>query len=772
VFLTDFQILNKHVAIGGDSPLSQAIWASEHIHLGPDDSKFSLAFTALSYAAPEKNRYRYKLEGFDEEWTEVGSTRRFATYTSLPPGDYIFRVIAANNDGVWNEAGTALKITIHPYWWQTRIFRWIVGTLVVGMVLTGYVWRVQSIEQQRRFLEQEVARQTAELERAQKIAGLGSFRHNIATGEIVWSKNLCHIVGLGYEERKLSLPEIQQFIHPDDLPVVHQVFQDMRAGKLSSAALDIRIVSPDGTIRYGYDQFEAISDEQGKPIAIIGTLQDITERKLAEQALQEARKKAEAANQAKSTFLANMSHELRTPLNAIIGFAQLLRQNKEMAGDYRDMVDIIHRSGTHLLTLINNILELSKIEAGCMTVNETVCFLPRLLDDIEDMFVLRAREKNLSLDCSLAPDVPRAIKTDEARLRQILINLLSNAIKFTSEGGITLLVERDGQHPARSETVDGSIHTIRFTVTDTGAGIAADEQEHLFAAFSQTTTGRLAKEGTGLGLAISHSFIQLLGGNIQVQSEVGQGTTVTFTIQAQQEEMQEQATMGPERRVVGLQPGQPTYRLLIVDDHSETRLLLTRLFSLSGFELHEASNGQEAITVWQQWKPHLIWMDMRMPVMDGYEATRQIKAQPEGKDTIIIALTTSAFEEDRKEVLSVGCDDFVRKPIVDQVLYARLDHHLGVRYIYADEHVSEQPVSPEELSAALQQLPREIVEKLKYTAFLGDIASLSELVEDIREQQQEHETLADGLDYLAQDFRFDVIIKMMEEVLKDEQSAR
>ncbi len=491
--------------------------------------------------------------------------------------------------------------------------------------------------------------------------------------------------------------------------------------------------------------------------SIMWVVHDITQRKRAEQELQQAKRAADEANQAKSEFLANMSHELRSPLNAILGFTQLLHRSAGLTPEQQENLSIVTRSGEHLLTLINNVLDLAKIEAGRTTLNEIDCDLHQLLDDVVNLFRLKAIEQQLQLHFELT-HVPHYIHIDQLKLRQILINLLSNAFKFTHQGSVTLSVSGP---LAAAEPIDATPPIpLHFAVTDTGVGIAPDDIEQIFEAFGQTKTGQQTRQGTGLGLTISQQFVTLMGGKLQVHSTLGQGTTFSFQLVVQP------AIAPPlpaqRRQVVSLAPGQALYRILVVDDQWQNRELLVKLLTPVGFAVATAEDGQAAIEQWEQWSPHLILMDMRMPRLDGYAATKQIKATIKGQATAIIALTASVLEHDQAVTLSAGCDDFIRKPFQAADIFAALHKHLGVEFCYADE-VPPAGISPELTEATLtraacQALPQEWRQHFQQALSMADMDAIRRLLAQI---QVTHPQLAQILAQKADNFEYEQIAAAM-----------
>jgi signal transduction histidine kinase/CheY-like chemotaxis protein len=549
VVLTEFLLFNRSVGVGGDSPLQKPIWATNALTLKHDQSIFTIEFAALGYEGPEKNRYRYRLEGLEPTWNEVDSTRRSATYTRLAAGNYVFRVQGSDNDLTWNDAGVRLDVTVLPPWWETWWFKSLAFMALVSLAYATYLARVRGLHAAASQLETLVAQRTNELQ-----------------------------------------------------------------------------VAKDG---------------------------------------------ADAANRAKSAFLANMSHEMRNPLSAVLAMTSLLRE-EGVSSEQRGYLEAIDRSGEHLLSVINAVLDLAKVEAGEQEALPVSFDIVALARDVVEMLRAEASRKNLTLVYDCAPDVQRFVRADAAKLRQVLLNILGNAIKFTGNGGVTLrLTSRPDQKFLGT--------WLRFEVEDTGIGIAAEDQARIFEPFVQLDRGQ---KGTGLGLAITRRFVQMMGGDITVESELGRGSRFRLEIPAQcanaEEEVANTATF--TGAWLTLAPGQPECRVLIVEDDLEIGTVMEQMLRRARFEVRLVKRAKEAIEIFQLWKPHFIWMDLWMPEMSGTEAAQRIRQLQDGRNVKIAAMTAAAFESEREQVLAAGMDDFVRKPYRPREIFDCLARHLQVRF--------------------------------------------------------------------------------------------
>ncbi len=512
----------------------------------------------------------------------------------------------------------------------------------------------------------------------------------------------------------------------------------------------------------------ALWDEGGEITGFVGLVYDLSERKQAEQELLRyreqleetvqqrthelrlARDAADSANKAKSAFLANMSHELRTPLNAILGFSQLVRQDQSLTSSQRENLDIINNSGDHLLKLINDVLEIAKIEAGKLQLEVATFDLHKLVREVSDMMSLRAQQKGLQLELDQSSAFPRLIKGDEARLRQILVNLVSNAVKFTEQGGVTMRLR--SRHNAH--------HHLLIEVEDTGPGISKKDQQRLFKPFEQLSAGAASQGGTGLGLAIVHQFVQLMAGNVSVESKPGQGSLFRVDLPLNEPDEAEMIRLIDESHgaVVGLARGQGSRRILIAEDQRDNQILLTRLMTDLGLEVKVAQNGEECIQIFQSWKPDLIWMDQRMPVMDGVEATRRIRELPGGKQVKVVAVTASALKDQEKTLRTSGMDDYVSKPYRFDEIFHSLEKQLGLTLVYAE--------SESEHESALVTPPSEQLRELYQLADVGQIFEIKEIASRLQAENETYIPFARQLLKLAKGFDIEGISAFIKQYLK------
>lgn len=659
------------------------------------------------------------------------------------------------------------RIDMKPFRWEGRFLirgetRWVriasdptpmpdAGSAWSGIVsdITEYKKVEAELHSYRHHLEDLVEQRTRERNVANKElattqfamdkAGIGIHWIDADTGRFQYVNDYAASL-LGY-----SVEEMLAMGVPDVDPAFSEGnFAEKTAGlrELGASVVQTSEKHKDGHVIPIEVSFYYLSNEN----IFISFISDITERKRIQEELIRARDTADAANRAKSVFLANMSHELRTPLNAILGFSTMLQNNPDLTRGQRDEIAIINRSGNHLLTLINDVLEVAKIEAGRIELENAAFDLILLEQDVVDMMRLRAEKQGLQLLTDEIPPVPRYIFGDQARMRQILINLVGNAIKFTKQGGVTL----------RLGTRQNLEKHLLIEVEDSGIGIAPEDRKRVFEPFVQLGEHSVNR-GTGLGLTITQQFVQLMGGSIELESEPGKGSLFRVSLplhEATEADVTKQPELEP-RKVIGLVPGQAEYRILIAEDQLENQLLLGRVLADLGLQYKTAEDGAKAVALFQSWEPQLILMDQRMPVMDGMEATRAIRELPGGGEVKIVAVTASAFKEQRDELLASGMDGFISKPYRPSEIYDCLATQLGVQFLYERGDQESKPVeaiTPEilvTLSAPLRKRLKEALESLDSSRIRRVLSSVGD----------ENAALEASLAVLTEDYNYPAILE-------------
>lgn len=636
---------------------------------------------------------------------------------------------------------------------QAQLWSYLAGITVLNLLITALAAGYRQVERSLREREQRLAE-------AQRLAHLGSWELDLSNNHLEWSAEIFRIFEVDPERFGASYEAFLAAIHPDDRDLVNQAYTDSLANR-APYEITHRLQIPDGRVKYVHERCETFYGDDGEALRSLGTVQDITAQHLIEEELaryrqhleeevavrtrelEAARDTADAANRAKSVFLANMSHELRTPLNAILGFAQIMQRDCALPDVQRGNLAAINRSGRHLLALINDVLDISRIEAGRTAIQAAPFDLDDTLRAIEEMTRVRADAKGLSFVVERVEPVPRYVNGDAPRLRQILLNLLSNAVKYTDRGGVRL----------RIAAADAG--RLLFEVIDTGPGIPNAEQQRIFEAFYQTSAGAAKGEGAGLGLAISREYTRLMGGELGMRGEAGQGSTF-YCILPLPEVAGSLADIGLPHRVTCLKPGQRNIDVLVVEDNADNRELLCHLLERVGFRIRGAGNGVEALAEFQARRPDFVWMDMRMPLMDGYEATRRIRTLPGGGEVKIAALTASAFRENRDDILAAGCDEMVAKPLDEQQIFETMARLLGVAFDY--ERAATEGARTAAATTALPALPPELAAALRAAAESLDIEACRALIERIEAIDAD---AANNLHALVNDFRFEELIRLL-----------
>ena len=553
------------------------------------------------------------------------------------------------------------SVNQHWYYLQDRAIRWTDGRIVrleIATDITKLKEAEQTLRQNEKYLRSYFE---------QPLVGMMTISPE--KGILQVNNTLCEMSG--YSRKELLTMGWTEITYPDDASLDVDHFAQMLAGKIKAYTIDKRFVRKNGKIIYSTISVSCVHSDNGEVERIVVLAIDISKRKQAELALQEAKKAADIANKAKSNFLANMSHELRTPLNGILGYTQILMWDENTTEKQREGLEIIDSSGEYLLTLINDILDLSKIEADRVELYPTDVNFHKFLQGITDLFRVRAEQKGIDFIYEPLSYLPLGVYVDEKRLRQVLINLLGNSVKFTEKGTVTLKV---GYHQGK----------IRFQIEDTGIGIGEEDLETIFKPFQQSGSDNYKAEGTGLGLAITERIVELMGGRIYVESTLGEGSTFWFAIDLPkaknpiQEEQEIEKNLSP---IIGFEGDAKI--ILLIDAKWENRSVIVNLLMPLGFKIVEASNGQEGIDKAIEIQPDLIMTDLVLPVVDGLEVVKCLRERLEFKHTPIFAVTASVFDYDQKQSYNVGCNAFIPKPFRAEMLLENLQKFLNLTWIHS-----------------------------------------------------------------------------------------
>ncbi|HEY9830501.1 MAG TPA: ATP-binding protein, partial [Stenomitos sp.] len=571
------------------------------------------------------------------------------------------------------------------------------------------------------------------------------------------------LVGIKPEVVMQDASVLHNLIIEEDRPLHEQLTEESRRN-LSLFEMQMRKRIPSGKIQWSYVRSAPRRLEDGRTVWD-GIEIDITNLKQAEAELAKAKEAAEAANRAKSAFLANMSHELRTPLNGILGYAQILQRDKNATPKQKEGVDIIYQCGMHLLTLINDILDLSKIEAGKLELYPEDCHFLSFLAGITEIFRLKATQKSLTFTYLPLNQLPTIIHADEKRLRQVLMNLLSNAVKFTDKGSVIFTVEVIQGHEPLTMT------KIRFQVEDTGIGISPEQLKTIFLPFEQVGDSSRHAEGTGLGLAITQKNVDLMGGKILVESTPNLGSRFGFEIDVPVVSTPIKPTpVNRTHSIIGYSGSKR--KILIVDDCWENRTVFINMLEPIGFELEEAADGQEGVEKALQFQPDLILADLVMPVMDGYQMARQLRQLPEIQNTIILAISAKAFVVNRQESLESGYNDFLPKPIQCEDLLGKIQSYLHLSWIYDSESEPQaQKLGDQSSHHSLTELteiimpPQEELIALYEAAYSGYVNGVEEEIIRLRQLNPKYMPFATKIMGLSEQFEYEQIVNLIENYL-------
>lgn len=643
--------------------------------------------------------------------------------------------------------------SLTPVWDEQRINRLI----------------VYSINITERQLAEEALRQSEEQFRSVfENAAIGKCLADLA-GK-VWQVNTSFCQMLGYSEPELLSLTFPEITVAEDREIDRSYIEQLLKLEIPSYQIEKRYVHKNGQVIWTILSVSLVKDRQQQPLHFICQFQNISDRKLVETSLQEAKIAAEAASLAKSTFLANMSHELRTPLNGILGYAQIQQADQSLTAKQKEGSNVIYQCGTHLLTLINDILDLSKIEADKLELAAEAFHFPSFLIGIMEIFRLKAEEKSISLTNSDFAQLPTVIHADRKRLRQVLLNLLSNAIKFTNKGGVVFkvevvnLTEKERANCTKTAVnLQGSTYIrLHFQVEDTGIGLTAEEIEKIFLPFEQVGEQKYRSEGTGLGLAISQKILKMMDSQISVESRPKIGSIFRFDLDLPV--LLSTALPNTKKNQIISYSGK-TRKILVVDDHWQNRAVLINMLEPIGFELLEAVNGQEGLEKAIEWKPDLIFLDLMMPVRDGWEVMQKLQQLPQNPQVIVISANVLEVEQQRS--WASGCQDYLVKPFQTEELLHKIQRHLSLSWIYQEDSVNKFPEVAENSYcldvASIQVIPAEnTLIDLHNAALGGDVEGVEQIAMHLQQLTPEYRSFVSNILELADDFRYEELAELVE----------
>jgi len=677
-------------------------------HLKPNDEiefdygshVYEILMNALEFTSPEENVYRFRLVGFDTHWREK-TGKNSVIYTNLNPGDYQFEFIASNNDKVFSDKISNFKLRIIPPFYKTAQFYIFIVVFTCLIIYWGISYREKKLVQQNEFLEREVKNRTRELEKNEFIFrqisdNAADLISMLDPNGMIFYSSPSHETLLGYTPNEVINKNAFDFIHPDDSPRIREELK-----KLSEVGLltlsEYRMKHKNGTWRTYNTAGSLIRYDDENDYRFVMISHDITRQKRIENYLIESKNDALKANQAKSAFLAGISHELRTPLNAILGFSQILSKETNLTPRQVSYIETMLKSGNHLLDMINEVLDISRIEAGKMPINFDNFSLTQLLSDIDNLFRLDVQAKGLELLIETQPDLPDFCFSDAGKIRQVVINLVGNASKFTTSGFVKVRAcyQRDISNVSEEyswSAIEANLTEsygkqatkglLCISVEDSGRGISEDKLKEIFEPFQQANSKINYSEGTGLGLAISSRLIKLLNGSIDLKSELGKGSIFNLKIPVYEVETPAMIVNEPLNKLRKIKDNRNP-KILIVDDIEYNHTLLKELLGPIGFICSTVYNGKEAIEMTELFKPDLILMDLRMPVMDGVESTKIIRLKHK-TDVKILAISASGFDNNSKDPKKSGFDDFLLKPFKETILYQKLAELLNIEYEFLE----------------------------------------------------------------------------------------